>query len=85
MPNVYWFDDARDEFESLPERTRDAIERRLANLRRFPAIYQVVETGEFAGFRRFVVDGRLHIYYAVKGDAEHCYVRAIRFARAAPR
>jgi len=55
MPSVYWFDDARDEFESLPERTRDAIERRL------------------------------HIYYAVKGDAEHCYVRAIRFARAAPR
>jgi hypothetical protein len=85
MPDIYWVNQARDEFEALPFRVQQEIERKLNHLRQYSGMYQRVETGEYAGCRRFLAGGRYHVYYIQYGPDEDCYIRAIVPARAEPR
>lgn len=84
MPRIYWFDRARATFDELPPDAQLEIVDHLDRLRRFPELYQRVDEGRYRGYRRFLVLRRFHVYYRVVGDAQDCFVAAIRPARSRP-
>lgn len=78
MAEVIWPQHLVDLVLEMPDRERDLIFRKIANLESFPEMYPVRASGPFRGLR-FLVASSWLIYYRVVNDK--VYLRAIYPAR----
>jgi hypothetical protein len=73
---IEWAEEAFASYRNLTTKDRAAILQRLEWLESFPEMYPIVESGRWAGLRRFFAGSQV-VYYGYWRDERAIYIEVI--------